>query len=100
MVGEVQTLQQRPEPGDLAGGVVHVGVGQDRGGGRIHRREQVHRRGAVVAAAAQGLAVDGDGALWPLWQWWPAGGRVAAGGSAIGRWPDPARGARSPQQLA
>jgi hypothetical protein len=71
-VGEVQTLQQRPEPGDLVGGVVHVGLGQDRGGGMIHRREQVHRRGAVVAAAAQGLAVDGDGALW---RWWPAGGR-------------------------
>jgi hypothetical protein len=29
-VGEVQTLQQRPEPSDLVGGVVHVGLGQDR----------------------------------------------------------------------
>jgi hypothetical protein len=27
-VGEVQTLQQRPEPGDLVGGVVHVGLGR------------------------------------------------------------------------
>jgi hypothetical protein len=51
-VGEVHSLQQRPEPGDLVGGVVHLGLGQDRAGGVVHRRQQVHRRGLVVTAAA------------------------------------------------
>jgi hypothetical protein len=59
-VGEVQLLQQRPEPGDLVGRAVDVGLGQDPGGGVVHRRQQVHLHSAVVAAAAQGLAVDLD----------------------------------------
>jgi hypothetical protein len=39
--GEVQAVQQRPEPGDLVGGVVDVGLGEDRVGGVVHRGEQV-----------------------------------------------------------
>jgi hypothetical protein len=49
---EVQTVQQRPEPGDLVGGGVDIGLPQDRAGGVVHHRQQVHRRGAAVAAAA------------------------------------------------
>jgi hypothetical protein len=56
--GQVQALQQRPEPGDLVGGAVDVGLGEDRMAGVVHHRQQVHRRGCVVAGAAQGLAVD------------------------------------------
>jgi hypothetical protein len=59
-VGEIQPLQQRPEPGDLVGRAVDIGLGQDRTGGVVHRRKQVHLYSAVVAAAAQGLAVDRD----------------------------------------
>jgi hypothetical protein len=35
-VGEVQPLQQRPEPGDLVGRVVHLGLCQDGAGGEVH----------------------------------------------------------------
>jgi hypothetical protein len=42
------------------GGGVHVGLGQDTAAGVVHRRQQVHLRVAVVAAATQGLAVDRD----------------------------------------
>jgi hypothetical protein len=45
--GKVQPVQQGPEPGDLVGGVVHHG-------------QQVDLSVTVVAAAAQGLAVDCD----------------------------------------
>jgi hypothetical protein len=58
--GQVQPLQQRPEPGDLVSLAVHLGLAQDRTAGVIHRGEQVDRRAGVVAAAAQGLAVDCD----------------------------------------
>ena len=58
--GKVQPLEQRPELGDLVGLAVHVGLGQDRTGGVVHHRQQVHLRPAVVAGAAQGLAVDRD----------------------------------------
>jgi hypothetical protein len=58
--GKVQALQQGPELGDLVAGGVHVGLGQDRTAGVVHRGEQVDRRALVVAAAAQGLAVDRD----------------------------------------
>jgi hypothetical protein len=58
--GKVQPVQQRPEPGDLVGGVVDTGLAQDRQGGVVHRGEQVDLRIGVVAAAAQGLAVDRD----------------------------------------
>jgi hypothetical protein len=54
--GQVQPLEQRLEPGDLAGGVGDVGLGQDRAGGVVHRGQQVHLRGSVVATATQGLA--------------------------------------------
>jgi hypothetical protein len=37
--GQVQPLRQRPEPRDLVGGVVDVGLAQDRTGGVVHRRE-------------------------------------------------------------
>jgi hypothetical protein len=57
--GEVQALQQRPEPGDLVGRAVHPGLAQDAAAGMVHDGQQVHRR-VVVAAAAQGLAVDRD----------------------------------------
>ena len=56
--GQVQALQHRPEPRDLVGGVVYVCLAQHGVAGVVHRREQVHRRGVVAAAAAQGLAVD------------------------------------------
>jgi hypothetical protein len=59
-VGEVQLVQHRPEPGDLVGGGLHVGLGEDRTSGVVHHGEQVHLRVGVVAAAAQGLAVDRD----------------------------------------
>jgi len=39
---------------------LHVGLGEDRTSGVIHHGEQVDRRAGVVAAAAQGLAVDRD----------------------------------------
>jgi hypothetical protein len=51
-VGQVQVVQQRPELGDLVGRVVHLGLCQDRAGGVVHRRQQVHLPVAVVAAAA------------------------------------------------
>jgi hypothetical protein len=51
---QVQALQQRPEPGDLACGVVHLGLCQDHPGGVVHHGEQVHLRIGMVAAAAQG----------------------------------------------
>ena len=73
-VGQVQPLQQRPEPGDLVGGVLDVGLGQDRAAGVVHRRQQVHLRPAVVAAAAQGLAVDRDRPLRPAGCRWRPGG--------------------------
>jgi hypothetical protein len=50
--GKVQALQQRPEPGNLVGGVVDVGLAEDRAGGVVHRGEQVDLRAWVVAAAA------------------------------------------------
>jgi hypothetical protein len=53
-------LQQRPEPGDLACGVVDLGLGEDRAAGVVHRGQQVHLRAGVMAGAAQGLAVDRD----------------------------------------
>ncbi len=71
--GEVQAVQEGPEPDDLVGGVVDVDLVQDRAGGVVHRGEQVDLRIGVVAAAAQGLAVDRDrppprrpGCLWLL----------------------------------
>jgi hypothetical protein len=62
---EVQPLQQRLELSDLVGGVLHVGLAQDGVAGVVHRREQMHRCRVVVAAAAQGLAVDRDRPLRP-----------------------------------
>jgi hypothetical protein len=59
-VGKVQPLQQRPEPGDLVGGGLHVGLGEDRAAGVVHHGEQVDQRPGVVAAAAQRLAVHRD----------------------------------------
>jgi hypothetical protein len=58
--GEVQAVQQRPEPGDLVGGGLDVGLCEDRAAGVVHHGQQVHLRGSVVAAAAQGLAIDRD----------------------------------------
>jgi hypothetical protein len=59
-VGEVQAVQQRPELGDLIGLAVHFGPGEDTAAGVVHHGEQVDLRVAVVAAAAQGLAIDRD----------------------------------------
>jgi hypothetical protein len=88
--GKVQPVQQGPEPGDLVGGVVDVGLAQDRAGGVVHRRQQVHLPVAVVAAAAQGLAVDCDCSprragrrLWAR-RWWWLGGQPGAGGAVEG----------------
>jgi hypothetical protein len=50
--GQVQALQQRLESGDLVGLGVHLSLGQHRTAGVVHRRQQVYRRGLVVAAAA------------------------------------------------
>jgi hypothetical protein len=50
--GQVQVGQQRPEPGNLARRAVHLPLGKDGADGVIHRREQVHLRAWVVAAAA------------------------------------------------
>jgi hypothetical protein len=58
--GQVQAVQERLEPGDLVGLGVHVALAEDRAGGVVHRGEQVDLLLAVVAAAAEGLAVDGD----------------------------------------
>jgi hypothetical protein len=58
--GKVQPVQQRPELGDLVGLAPNVGLGQDRTGGVVHHRQQMHLRVGVMAAAAQGLAVDRD----------------------------------------
>jgi hypothetical protein len=40
--------------------LVDVGLAQDRTAGVVHRCQQVDLRVTVVAAAAQGLAVDRD----------------------------------------
>jgi hypothetical protein len=53
-VGEVQAVQQRPEPGDLAGGVVDGGLGQD-------------------APVVWSVAASRWTCLWP---WWPLPRRV------------------------
>jgi len=50
--GQVQAVQQWPEPGDLVGLGVDVGLGQDRAGGVVHGGEQVDLREGVVAGAA------------------------------------------------
>jgi hypothetical protein len=66
---------------------VWPGLGQDRAGGVVHRREQVDRRVGVVAAAAKGLAVDGDrprrpAGRWPAGRWrWLLAGQPAADGA-------------------
>jgi hypothetical protein len=60
LAGQVQVLQERLEPSDLVGLGVHLGLVQDRTAAVVNRREQVHLRGSVVAAAAQGLVVDRD----------------------------------------
>jgi hypothetical protein len=73
-VGQVQALQQRPEPGDLFGGVVHLGLCQDRAGGVVHRRQEVSSAAAVAgvgdvgevgeqAAALAGRHRDGRGRM-------------------------------------
>jgi hypothetical protein len=80
--GEVQVLQERLEPGDLVGGVVDVGLSEDRPGGVVHHRQQVHRRGTMVAAAAEGLTVDGDRLpRWVGWWRWLLAGQPGADGA-------------------
>jgi hypothetical protein len=82
--GKVQPLQQRPELGDLVGLGVHLDLGQDRTGAVVHHRQQVHLQTGVVAAAAQGLAVD-RGRLPPRPGWggcWPASQAPMARSSA------------------
>jgi hypothetical protein len=99
--GQVQPLQQGPEPGDLVGGVVHVGLGQDRTAGVIHRRQQLHLGPAVVAAAAGSFRRPRPPAA-------ASRAVVAAGQPARRRWRGrgrrgrfgPARGARWPRRVA
>ena len=85
-VGEVQVVQQRPEPGDLVGGGLDVGLGEDGAAGVVHRCQQVDLRLAVMAAAAQGLAVDGDRPMWRAARrsrarWWVLVGQPRADGA-------------------
>ncbi len=48
--GQVQAVQQRLEPGDLAGGVGDVGLGQDRASGVVHRGQHPGHRFPLEAA--------------------------------------------------
>jgi hypothetical protein len=57
--GQVECGQQRSEAGDLAGGAGHGALGQHDAGGVVHAGELVEAA-AVLAGAAQGLAVDRD----------------------------------------
>jgi hypothetical protein len=57
--GEVQTSQQRLEPGDLVGGTVDLALGQHRARRMVHRSKQMNLA-AVASGTPQGLAVDGD----------------------------------------
>ena len=73
---------ERLEPGDLVGLAVHPGLAQDAAGRVVHHRQQVQLRRVVVAAAAHGLAVDGDRPMWRAARrrrarWWVLAGRVA-----------------------
>jgi hypothetical protein len=43
--GQVQVVEQGPEPGDLVGGAIDVGLAQDGTAGVVHHREQVDLRG-------------------------------------------------------
>jgi hypothetical protein len=88
--------QGRLEPGDLVGLGVHVALAEDRAGGVVHRGEQVDLLLAVVAAAAEGLAVDGDRLPRRVgwWRWLLAGqpgadgaGQHAAHGG-LAWWPE------------
>jgi hypothetical protein len=85
-VGEVQAVQQRPEPGDLVGGGLDIGLGEDGAAGVVHRCQQVGLRLAVMAAAAQGLAIDGDPPMRPAARrsrarWWVLVGQPRADGA-------------------
>jgi hypothetical protein len=88
-VGEVQAAQQWPELGDLVGLAVNPGLAQDAAAGMVHDRQQVHLCGVVVAAAAQGLAVNRDrparragGRRRPGGRWgWQLGGQPGADGT-------------------
>ena len=51
-VGEVQVVQQRPEPGDLVGGGLDVGLGEDGAAGVVHRSKQVDLPALGAAGAA------------------------------------------------
>jgi DDE_Tnp_1-associated len=48
-ITQFQPLQQRCEGGDLFGCAADLALGQHRAGGVVHRRQQVHRCGLVVA---------------------------------------------------
>jgi hypothetical protein len=59
--GQLQRPQQRRERGDLVALALDGDLAKHGGGVMAHRRQQMHRRVGVVAAAAQGLAVHGHG---------------------------------------
>ncbi|GAA2418848.1 hypothetical protein GCM10010404_91790 [Nonomuraea africana] len=63
---QVKVFQQGPEPGDLVGLAVNVGLGQDQARVVIQRRQQVHGAVLAAASAAQCLAVHGDRSTSPL----------------------------------
>jgi hypothetical protein len=89
--GEVQAVQQRPELGDLIRLAVHPGLGEDAAAGVVHHGEQVGLWVAVLAATAQGLAVDGDRLARRVGrrQWgWLLGGQPGADGAVQGVWVD------------
>jgi hypothetical protein len=56
-VGEVQAVQQRPEAGDLVGGVVDVGLGEDRTGGGDPSRRAGGPASCCSGRCRAGLAV-------------------------------------------
>jgi hypothetical protein len=65
-IGQVEPVQQWLQAGDLAGGAVDLALGQHRAAGVVHTGQQVDLA-AVVAGAAQRLAVHGHRPRPPRW---------------------------------
>jgi hypothetical protein len=65
-IGQVEVGQQWLQAGDLAGGAADLALGQHRAAGVVHTGQQVDLV-AVVAGAAQRLAVHGHRPRPPRW---------------------------------